>query len=126
RSRKPERIRQVWFAGMHADVGGGYPNDALAQHPLAWMMEEAERAGLRFRPDALDEVRRSLDPMAPMHDSRRGLASYYRYQPRRIDARMAKPEPTALIMRSPNDRGRLTSVKIHESVLERICVGADG
>lgn len=126
RSRNPERIRQVWFAGMHSDVGGGYPDDGLAQFPLAWMMEEAERADLRFRPDAVSEVRRRLSHSAPMHNSRRGFAAYYRYQPRRIDARMAAPEPTALVMRSPNDRGRLTSVKIHESVLERIRSGVEG
>jgi uncharacterized protein (DUF2235 family) len=47
------RLRQVWFAGMHSDVGGGYPDDSLSYAPLHWMMREAHDAGLRFRPDAL-------------------------------------------------------------------------
>ena len=31
REEEPGRIEQVWFAGVHADVGGGYP-----RHELAW------------------------------------------------------------------------------------------
>lgn len=42
-------IRQVWFAGVHADIGGGYPEaqSGLSKYPLAWMIEEAVAAGLR-------------------------------------------------------------------------------
>src|SRR5690606_471741 len=49
----PTRLRQVWFAGMHSDVGGGYPDDSLAHVSLLWMTEEASKAGLRVRQDAL-------------------------------------------------------------------------
>src|ERR1700752_4843443 len=38
---KDERLRQVWFAGIHANVGGGYPDDSLAQVSLTWIMKEA-------------------------------------------------------------------------------------
>lgn len=40
------RIEQVWFAGAHADVGGGYVTRALADIPLVWMAEKAESDGL--------------------------------------------------------------------------------
>lgn len=42
-------IRQVWFAGVHADIGGGYPEheSGLSKYPLAWMIEEAASAGLK-------------------------------------------------------------------------------
>lgn len=42
--------RQVWFAGVHADIGGGYreTESGLSKYPLAWMIEEAEAAGLRL------------------------------------------------------------------------------
>jgi uncharacterized protein (DUF2235 family)/membrane protease YdiL (CAAX protease family) len=45
---RPQDIRQVWFAGVHSDVGGGYPDveSGLAQFPLLWMSEQAEAAGL--------------------------------------------------------------------------------
>jgi uncharacterized protein (DUF2235 family) len=41
-------VKQVWFAGCHADVGGGYPEkDAgLSKFSLIWMIEEATKAGL--------------------------------------------------------------------------------
>lgn len=42
-------IKQVWFAGVHADIGGGYheTESGLSKYPLAWMIEEAAAAGLR-------------------------------------------------------------------------------
>ena len=46
---KNERISQVWFPGVHSNVGGGYPDDLLAQIPLIWILSEAENAGLVLR-----------------------------------------------------------------------------
>ncbi len=45
---EPQDSRQVWFAGVHADIGGGYPEkqSALSKYPLIWMIEEAIEAGL--------------------------------------------------------------------------------
>ena len=47
-SEVAQDIKQVWFAGVHADVGGGYPEtrSALSKYPLAWMIEEAAAKGL--------------------------------------------------------------------------------
>lgn len=42
-------VEQRWFVGAHANVGGGYPTDLLAQAPLRWMMKKAESHGLTFR-----------------------------------------------------------------------------
>jgi uncharacterized protein (DUF2235 family) len=41
--------RQVWFAGVHGDVGGGYPevDSGLSKYPLLWMIAQAKAAGLR-------------------------------------------------------------------------------
>lgn len=41
-------FKQFWFPGVHADVGGGYPEDegGLWRVPFAWLVEEAEKAGL--------------------------------------------------------------------------------
>jgi hypothetical protein len=41
-------IEQVWFAGAHADVGGGYKTRSLAHIPLVWMAKQAEAVGLTF------------------------------------------------------------------------------
>jgi uncharacterized protein (DUF2235 family) len=117
------RLQQVWFAGMHSDVGGGYPDDSLSYAPLHWMMRESEAdMGLRYRPDPLNKVASPRSDSAPLHDSRRGLGGYYRYQPRKISARVNPPDPTARIMQDPDPTtwALLRSVMVHESVIERI------
>jgi uncharacterized protein (DUF2235 family) len=46
---KPQDIKQVWFAGVHADIGGGYPEkgSGLSKYPLLWMINQAKAAGLK-------------------------------------------------------------------------------
>ena len=43
---EPQDILQVWFAGVHADIGGGYPEkeSGLSKYPLLWMIDEATSA----------------------------------------------------------------------------------
>jgi len=45
-------IRQVWFSGVHSDVGGSYPEDTagLSKIALEWMLLEAGTAGLLVDP----------------------------------------------------------------------------
>jgi uncharacterized protein (DUF2235 family) len=116
---KDERISQVWFAGVHSNVGGGYPDDALAYLPLHWIMEEAKRCGLVFKvsppadPDAFRRVISACDKDGRQYDSRSGLGGYYRYGPRKIanfcNARI-----------SGSDAVRMLVPKIHESALARM------
>jgi hypothetical protein len=63
------RIEQVWFAGAHSDVGGGYATRALADIPLVWMAKKAEEEGLALDWSCLPDPN-NLDPLAPNHDSR--------------------------------------------------------
>ena len=46
----PQDILQVWFAGVHSDIGGGYPEkqSGLSKYPLLWMIDEATKCDLRF------------------------------------------------------------------------------
>jgi uncharacterized protein (DUF2235 family) len=73
-------IKEVWFAGVHSDVGGGYPRDeqALAQIPMEWMLREAawlardgDPGGLRLDQDkvnrVLDEKYAKDNPAAEQH-----------------------------------------------------------
>lgn len=46
------KIEQRWFVGAHANIGGGYPDNLLAQLPLAWVLEGASHAGLASAPFA--------------------------------------------------------------------------
>ena len=127
RSQNPERIKQVWFAGMHSDVGGGYPDDSLAYVSLDWMLTEASGAELRFQKKAVEEIQRIMNANGALHDSRRGVGAYYRYQPRKVSAHVSPPDPTTLLMQDPVDdtNAVMKSVKIHDSVFRRIQQGTD-
>jgi uncharacterized protein (DUF2235 family) len=39
---------QRWFAGHHADIGGGNPQAGLSDITLGWMLSKAKAAGLKF------------------------------------------------------------------------------
>jgi uncharacterized protein (DUF2235 family) len=41
-----KRLQEVWFRGVHSDVGGGNGNRGLNWIALNWMFENAKRAGL--------------------------------------------------------------------------------
>ena len=78
-----QTLEQVWFAGVHCDVGGGYKEPELSEIPLLWMAAKARACGLAFKPthlvpkgEAVDaELRRTGTEVAPdrngtLHDSR--------------------------------------------------------
>jgi uncharacterized protein (DUF2235 family) len=116
-----ERISQIWFSGVHSNVGGGYPDDSLAQIPLVWIMKEAMACGLKFKkkpdaePDTLLRAESARDKDGRLYDSRHGLAGYYRYGPRKLadlcDVRVSK---------QPGDEVRILTPKIHETVFKRM------
>jgi hypothetical protein len=48
-----QELKQVWFAGVHCDVGGGYKETGLSDIALLWMVDQARRHGLKFDPEVL-------------------------------------------------------------------------
>ena len=57
-------LEQVWFAGVHSNIGGGYPFTGLSDLALDWMIERARNAGLEIDaletgPDLLERPQRS-------------------------------------------------------------------
>jgi uncharacterized protein (DUF2235 family) len=83
RPRGPKDLQQVWFPGVHCDVGGGYPEkeSGLAKIALEWMLDEATAKGL-----LVDEGRREAvlgrggdgrymapDARAQAHESLKGF-----------------------------------------------------
>lgn len=63
-----QRVKQVWFAGMHTDVGGGYKENTLSDVPLQWIIEKAVKHGLLIYPNHTVEI--SPDSDGVMHNSR--------------------------------------------------------
>lgn len=81
--RETQTVRQVWFAGVHSDVGGSYREKGLSNVALRWMLQQAEAAGMRLRDDWDDKLEpgpnapsgpgmRSRDEEA-QHESRKSL-----------------------------------------------------
>jgi uncharacterized protein (DUF2235 family) len=54
----PQDLKQVWFPGVHCDVGGGYSEarSGLSKFALEWMVREAASAGLLIDRARLNEV----------------------------------------------------------------------
>lgn len=62
-----DNITQMWFAGAHADVGGGYPasESGLSNIALQWMVQELDKLQVMFKPFPHDWP---LDHAAGMHE----------------------------------------------------------
>jgi uncharacterized protein (DUF2235 family) len=75
-----QTVEQVWFAGVHTEVGGGSANTSLSDIALVWMVDRATACGLELSPGLLepgsdDGVGQTVAPnyAAPIVDSRRGF-----------------------------------------------------
>ncbi|WP_019197732.1 DUF2235 domain-containing protein [Afipia birgiae] len=55
---EPQDTQQVWFSGVHADIGGGYPEleSGLSKYPLIWMIDEAVKHGLAVDPRTVNQL----------------------------------------------------------------------
>jgi len=64
-------LEQVWFCGVHCDVGGGYPETGLSDITLSWMMGKAKNLGLQIDPGVWAQYA-TLDAkyaISQLHDS---------------------------------------------------------
>ncbi len=115
-SETHKKIEQVWFSGVHTNVGGGYPRQGMSLVSLDWMMKKASmgkpgQPGLRFIGHDWNVYQEHQDINDKLYNSRAGLAVYYRYKPRDI----------AKFCQNAH-----TTPKIHISTIERILQGTDG
>ncbi len=74
-----DRVQEVWFAGVHSDVGGGYAEHQLSDVTLTYMVEQMRAVGIVVRePEEIDEdnlprgigaedIACAPDPLAEMH-----------------------------------------------------------
>ena len=61
-----DKFQQVWFAGVHSDVGGSYEEKGLSQVTLEWMIRESQRFQLKVAEDWPEEIK--PDPMDKVHN----------------------------------------------------------
>ncbi len=64
-------LQQVWFAGVHSDVGGGYREHGLSHCACRWMIREAAQYGLVFESHLTDAL--TPDFSDRQHNERKGI-----------------------------------------------------
>jgi uncharacterized protein (DUF2235 family) len=115
---------QVWFPGVHCDVGGGYPeaDGGLSKIALSWMVREAQVAGVRFHPATKERVlgdQQGDYVRATQHESLSGLWWLPEWIPKRVKDPAAQYNDRWIV---PRGRHRYVAegALIHASVFERM------
>lgn len=121
-------IHEVWFSGAHTDVGGGYKDTDIDGVSLNWMLDEIKNAGLKLLPDTTkvysDYLGKTHNPEAGLfglvyRERNRNLACYTELKGSSgefcvMDADDVDYKNTSTTASSP--------IKIHQSVLDRLCI----
>ena len=102
-----QNVEQLWFPGVHSDVGGGRPNTALSDRALLWMWARAHAAGLALRPDAV-RAGMAPDELGPQGDS---MSLVYR-----LWGRYDRPVGE----RDEDGRPLVTGERVHFSAVRRL------
>ncbi|SRR6266446_5514181 len=122
-------VKQVWFAGVHCDVGGSYPPDrsGLSQITLEWMVAEADLAGLKIDQQKRRRVLSSPPPdhAAPASESLAGFCKVAEYYPKRVNKKVTALDRTTKWKTFHRmNRSRCRTIPegslIHESVFKRM------
>ena len=113
RNKGTQVLQQVWFAGVHTNVGGGYPDSKLSDITLKWMMEKADLCGLNF--DGIAEPGEDAH-LGKQEESREGMYKLLPPLHRPIDA----VEPVSHGQAIP-----FTAESLHDSVIKRHRDAAD-
>jgi uncharacterized protein (DUF2235 family) len=109
-------LEQVWFAGVHSNVGGSYAQAGLSDITLLWMAGKAAGCGLAINSSGLAAVNHPQpDPLAKIYDSQTiwykitGLGDYIRPIGEKSDECVAS---TVLDrMRAPNSNYRPPNIE---------------
>jgi uncharacterized protein (DUF2235 family) len=140
-SEKAQDIKQVWFSGYHADIGGGHPEarSGPAKFSLRWMLEEAKLHGLAFNRTLFNHIvlghkrkgsrRNYTEPnsSADLNDSMNPGWKLLEYLPRRAKYRELPQREIRFGFYLPlcEPRAIQDNAFIHESVLDRMQHDAD-
>ena len=123
-----QHVEQVWFAGTHADIGGGHRETALSDVALLWMAERIQATtGLALDMEKLVQAARP-DALGPQHSVAEGwlftLSGLFPFIRLVKQATAAIPPLRRLLIGSWRSgklgRGeQVVNESIHDSVLER-------
>ena len=118
-------FKEYWFAGVHSDVGGGYPKSDgyLWQEPFGWMRSEAQHAGLLIDDKRLQNVLRRNQTSQPSWKDEQHESLTTRWWPAEFFPKLSRSVNWSF--RTPRfNRGRPRYIQngasIHRTVLERV------
>lgn len=136
--------KEVWFPGVHSDVGGGYSmqESALAKVALEWMVEEACAKGLKVDPygyaylalgkkpakegqglvDAENERYPGPDATAPTHESLKGPWKLVQLLPKAREQWEVHKRRRTIVGEAERDREHRDPkpLLLHQSVIDRL------
>jgi hypothetical protein len=113
-------VEQVWFAGAHSNVGGGYDQSGLADMALIWMLARVtDLTGLKFDETYIAEHFWPCAVCSLYRSDRGWLLSNLRPFRRSV---FAKPEMMETLLRGKKEIREMHRIneKIHWSVIERL------
>ena len=124
----PQDAREVWFTGVHGDVGGGYPEaeSGLAKLPLLWMILEAQRQGAGFWTQSVNRIARGdgegyvpPDPLGKTHNSMTPGWKPLEILPRRQPEGSRRPSLGGWYLPLCDPRTIPDNARIHAAVIAR-------
>jgi uncharacterized protein (DUF2235 family) len=85
-------VEQVWFPGVHSNIGGGYADTQLSNLAFVWLLDRAASCGLEL----VGGVRERFagDPRGRMHDSMTWFYRMFGTHLRRIQESLVDPVTT--------------------------------
>lgn len=127
---KPQDAEEVWFAGGHGDVVGGYQEaaSALCKVPLVWMIERAKPCGLRFRTQSVNSVVLAKpkdtnyvapDPLGAAHETMTAAWSVLEFVPRRKPKDSSRPSLFGIALPLFERRTIPAGANVHVSIVKR-------
>ncbi|MEA3390366.1 DUF2235 domain-containing protein [Sphingopyxis indica] len=127
---QPQDVSEVWFAGGHGDVGGGYPeaDSALCKVPLLWMIGRAKLCDLRIRQQSVNAIvmgnKEGAKYVAPnalgsAHETMTFAWSILEFVPRRKPAGSSRPSLFGISLPLFERRRLPNGARLHGSVAER-------
>ena len=103
-----QTMEQVWFAGVHTDVGGGYAEQQLSDISFEWMLGKAQPNGLRIFAKHNVEINPDVD--GTMHDPFDGAMPWRRLERSWDSEAYGKPKVhKSIVDRSLNSQNKPNS-----------------
>jgi uncharacterized protein (DUF2235 family) len=129
-----QNVKQVWFAGVHSDVGGCYAEaeSGLSKIALRWMLCEAQSAGLSLDPQKVIDMLGGKfpyippDPKAQLHKSLHGFWWLGEVWPKRyyypvpVPGQMTPRWKRGITLNLGRARLIPNGVHIHQTVFDRM------